>query len=689
MIEALDDEPAKRSKELETDDPATKQVLDNASTTSTETEDLSLPSSPDVDPDPASLLTTLSSLLPHDELKQQQKAERAFHDGWNEGPIEFLPTYKYDIGKVGIFDSSDKKRCPSWCDRILYRTRTGKSRYDAKIREREEARKKDEEMKARGIGDSDDDDVLFDYNPDTDGADDDYDDYADAQAEQGLAKEDSEDGIVLESYEAHQRVLSSDHKPLVAEFSLNFDAVIPDLKTQIHQEIVREIDRTENEGRPSITVVVDRTTHSNTSKEQTDFDGVDFRDVRYASIGRRTITIANTGRVPATFRFADHPAEPNHAEGPFPPWLSAHFDRESNPGASDKAEPQYTIDPAEVMNVELIVKVDSFDLVRNLNEGITRLDDILVLRVENGRDHFLPVRGHWLQSAFARSIDQLIRIPEGGVGKLQGQSLSGEEEVKWSAPRELFRLTEVLEDLTEKALADWDMTKQDEDKAPWEHNAGWPFARSHPSSTPLDSTSASFVNVCEALDCDESFESAFSADVRYIQRLEILADVLLVFLRSLQDGIVTAGMWEQLERGMMAQEKSKQQKAVEEERMWALEVLSSAPNHNVSFILLTSMLSRIANEVAKASKPDQDQSSRSSVDLPASPQVPVRRRTLSKMPEVARRQVINRNYAAAFAGPMFRVPPGILKEKERRAQEERMIRVLELFLNEASNGGST
>jgi hypothetical protein len=56
--------------------------------------------------DPTSLQTTLSSLLPHDELQQQMNARKAFHDGWQEGPIAFLPTYKYDVGSVGVFDSS-------------------------------------------------------------------------------------------------------------------------------------------------------------------------------------------------------------------------------------------------------------------------------------------------------------------------------------------------------------------------------------------------------------------------------------------------------------------------------------------------------------------------------------------------------------------------------------------------------
>ncbi|KAG4095810.1 DNase I-like protein [Neocallimastix lanati (nom. inval.)] len=37
-----------------------------------------------------------------------------------EGKINFAPTFKYDIGH-NHYDSSEKQRIPSWCDRILYR----------------------------------------------------------------------------------------------------------------------------------------------------------------------------------------------------------------------------------------------------------------------------------------------------------------------------------------------------------------------------------------------------------------------------------------------------------------------------------------------------------------------------------------------------------------------------------------
>lgn len=209
------------------------------STTNFSSNKLHIPEHIEPATDPASLQATLSSLLPHDQLHAQMRTGTAFHDGWREGPIDFLPTYKYDVGSIGIFDSSEKRRGPSWCDRILYRTRKDKLEYDRKVREEQDARRAEEQMKARGVDkEAEEEAVLFEYDPETD-ADNDY------KEEEGRScspdvvetKAGFDDILHLEYYTSHQRVLSSDHKPLDAVFNLTYSAVDPDLKANVHHEV--------------------------------------------------------------------------------------------------------------------------------------------------------------------------------------------------------------------------------------------------------------------------------------------------------------------------------------------------------------------------------------------------------------------------------------------------------------------
>ncbi|EFA83773.1 RhoGAP domain-containing protein [Heterostelium album PN500] len=58
-------------------------------------------------------------LLVNDQLTNERKAGRSFI-GFQEAPINFAPTYKYDVGTT-TYDTSEKMRTPSYCDRILYR----------------------------------------------------------------------------------------------------------------------------------------------------------------------------------------------------------------------------------------------------------------------------------------------------------------------------------------------------------------------------------------------------------------------------------------------------------------------------------------------------------------------------------------------------------------------------------------
>ncbi len=65
----------------------------------------------------------LAKLLERDQLLASKRKNpwfklRAFH----EMPITFAPTYKYDVG-TDNYDTSEKKRAPAWCDRVMYRGR--------------------------------------------------------------------------------------------------------------------------------------------------------------------------------------------------------------------------------------------------------------------------------------------------------------------------------------------------------------------------------------------------------------------------------------------------------------------------------------------------------------------------------------------------------------------------------------
>ena len=60
-----------------------------------------------------------SQLLQHDQLKVQYDLKKVFVN-YQEGVINHPPTYKYDPG-TDNWDSSEKNRCPAWCDRILWK----------------------------------------------------------------------------------------------------------------------------------------------------------------------------------------------------------------------------------------------------------------------------------------------------------------------------------------------------------------------------------------------------------------------------------------------------------------------------------------------------------------------------------------------------------------------------------------
>lgn len=82
----------------------------------------------------------LSKLLERDQLLASKRKNPWFKlRAFQELPITFAPTYKYDVG-TDNYDTSEKKRAPAWCDRLLYR---GQSRIKQLTYRRHEVRVSD------------------------------------------------------------------------------------------------------------------------------------------------------------------------------------------------------------------------------------------------------------------------------------------------------------------------------------------------------------------------------------------------------------------------------------------------------------------------------------------------------------------------------------------------------------------
>lgn len=72
----------------------------------------------------------LAKLLERDQLLNSKRKNPWFKlRAFQELPITFAPTYKYDVG-TDNYDTSEKKRAPAWCDRLLYRGRNRITQLD-------------------------------------------------------------------------------------------------------------------------------------------------------------------------------------------------------------------------------------------------------------------------------------------------------------------------------------------------------------------------------------------------------------------------------------------------------------------------------------------------------------------------------------------------------------------------------
>lgn len=348
----------------------------------------------------------LRRLLTLDQLVQLRAANIVFQ-GFTEPPITFPPTYKFVPGThTYTDDQGEKLRLPAWCDRIMYLVRpadpytlfspqtvgvgvrplgtvengTSVSTeeylgrhgiYPGGIRsghvsplDRVQASVEDgplsPEVGGMRLGNIPCA-ATFPQKPLLLSA---------ATTRGGEACE----TLCYESIYAHALTMS-DHKPVRSTFLIRVPITDNEALQKVREDVARRLDALENGCLPQITL-------------SSQF--VDFGKVELNVVSKRTVTLQNTGSGPLDWVMVPKPG----ASTPTPPWLHV-----------SPINSHLEVGESVTLTFSLFV---NDDLAGPLNTGDSDLDDILVLHLRHGRDHYLSVRACWTQTAFACTIRELL-----------------------------------------------------------------------------------------------------------------------------------------------------------------------------------------------------------------------------------------------------------------------------------------
>ena len=138
------------------------------------------------------------SLLEFEQMSQQIKEYNLKAFGYNEGKINFFPTFKYSDNEI-VCDSDE--HIPSWTDRILWKVNNEK--YEIK-----DSTKIDDKKSVEIMDNSEDENKILD---------------SDEEIEKNVEKEKESLYFKLVEYNSMQDMIFSDHKPVYAYFELNLE----------------------------------------------------------------------------------------------------------------------------------------------------------------------------------------------------------------------------------------------------------------------------------------------------------------------------------------------------------------------------------------------------------------------------------------------------------------------------------
>ena len=148
-------------------------------------------------------------------------------------------------------------------------------------------------------------------------------------------------------------------------------------QTLTYQKLIRELDKFENDATPSLSLST---------------NSISFPGVQYMIPLSSSFEVCNDGQVIANYRFVGQQNETKFCKR----WLWVN--------------PSYgMLLPNQKMSITVTVLVDNYS-VYDLNMGNDAIEDILIFRVENGKDQFIEVCGNFLPTSFGIPLEILARI---------------------------------------------------------------------------------------------------------------------------------------------------------------------------------------------------------------------------------------------------------------------------------------
>ncbi|XP_064627898.1 type II inositol 1,4,5-trisphosphate 5-phosphatase-like isoform X2 [Lineus longissimus] len=231
------------------------------------------------------------------------------------------------------------------------------------------------------------------------------------------------DGIDQVAYRSHHVLRISDHKPVSAVFNVYAKVIDTAKYKRVYEDVMKKLDRLENEFLPQVSL---------------DRVELHFKDVMFIEPQCQHITIANTGQVPVQFEFINKLDDDSYCK----PWLLIR-------------PPKRFIMPGESCEVEFEVYVNK-DTAPKLNAGDDKIEDILVLHLDGGKDFFVSVSGNFLPSCFGSSLEALVHmygvirdVPTAQLIDLShytptSEPASSDHDQPLDIPKEIWRLVDHL-----------------------------------------------------------------------------------------------------------------------------------------------------------------------------------------------------------------------------------------------------